>query len=138
MIDSVPTGNRGDQRFQRVVNLAAHLSACRENWLAMIEGSGKSIVPWTEERADIASLPDRFRAIEGKWNQFFESLDEDGLQRDFTFEDGGTWTLRTEVQVAQLAFHSAYHRGQIALLVDQLGGEAKDTDYVYWKLDLFA
>ena len=33
------------------------------------------------------------------------------------------------MQIEQLAGHAAYHRGQIALLVDQLGGEVQDTDY---------
>jgi uncharacterized damage-inducible protein DinB len=37
-----------------------------------------------------------------------------------------------EVQVIQLFGHASYHRGQIALLVDQLGGEVVDTDYVDW------
>ncbi len=35
-------------------------------------------------------------------------------------------------QAVTLAGHASCHRGQIALLVDQLGGETVDTDYVYW------
>ncbi|MGC4045162.1 MAG: DinB family protein [Armatimonas sp.] len=37
-----------------------------------------------------------------------------------------------EVQIVQLIGHAPYHRGQVALLVDQLGGEVVDTDYADW------
>jgi uncharacterized damage-inducible protein DinB len=28
--------------------------------------------------------------------------------------------------------HAWYHRGQIAMLVKDLGGETVDTDYIFW------
>ena len=34
--------------------------------------------------------------------------------------------------LTQLFGHAWYHRGQIALLVKDLGGEPVDTDYIFW------
>ena len=50
---------------------------------------------------------------------------------DYAFRDAGKrWNILG--QLMQLVGHSYYHRGQIALLVDQLGGTTTDTDYFYW------
>jgi uncharacterized damage-inducible protein DinB len=49
------------------------------------------------------------------------------------FSEGeGEFSLPIEVQIVQLIGHASYHRGQVALLVDQLGGETVDTDYADW------
>jgi uncharacterized damage-inducible protein DinB len=34
--------------------------------------------------------------------------------------------------LTQLFGHSSYHRGQVALLIRDLGGEPAVTDYVFW------
>ena len=60
-------------------------------------------------------------------------LDDGRLVQDFEFLEGDSpFSLPREVQMVQLFGHDAYHRGQVALLVDQLGGETVDTDYVDW------
>ena len=51
---------------------------------------------------------------------------------EFTELNGESFRLPIEVQIVQLVGHASYHRGQIALLVDQLGGETVDTDYADW------
>jgi uncharacterized damage-inducible protein DinB len=34
--------------------------------------------------------------------------------------------------LTQVFGHAWYHRGQIAMLVKDLGGETVDTDYIFW------
>ena len=73
-------------------------------------------------------------ALESQWTDYLARLDEGRLAQDFTFTEsnGESFSLPIEVQIVQLIGHSAYHRGQVALLVDQLGGETVDTDYADW------
>ncbi len=139
MIESVPGANRSDARFQQAVTLADHLVACRENWLDLMQGDGLNLVSWFNRTSDLAALRPRFAAIEAQWTDYLAQLTDTKLAQDFTFsENGGRFTLPTEVQIVQLVGHASYHRGQIALLVDQLGGETVDTDYVFWAFPEFS
>jgi uncharacterized damage-inducible protein DinB len=134
MLESVPAANRSDARFQRAVTLADHLAAGREKWLDYMAGEGQNQIPWWDEQCDLATLPPRFAALERQWTDYLAHLDAVRLAQDFEFteSDGGRWSLPIEVQIVQLIGHAPYHRGQVALLVDQLGGETVDTDYADW------
>jgi uncharacterized damage-inducible protein DinB len=134
MLESVPDASRSDARFQRAVTLAGHLAACRENWLDYMAKEGKNQVDWFDQRCDLATLRPRFAALESQWTDYLAHLDADQLAQDFEFaiSDEERFRLPVEVQVIQLIGHASYHRGQVALLVDQLGGETVDTDYADW------
>lgn len=134
MLESVSEAQRSDARFQRAVMLAGHLAACRENWLAFMQGDSSRPVLWFDPQCDFAALRPRFTALASRWTDYLAHLEEDRLPQDFEFSHPGegTFTLPIEVQIVQLMGHAHYHRGQIALLVDQLGGETIDTDYADW------
>jgi uncharacterized damage-inducible protein DinB len=136
MIDSVPADRRSDPRFAQAVTLAAHLAACRENWLDRMAGSGDKQGDWWPEEAPIETLRPRFAAIEAWWMGYLSGLTEEELSRAFEFSgrDGNRYRWSVEGQIKQLVGHAFYHRGQIALLVDQLGGQTVDTDYLYWAM----
>ena len=134
MIESVPEARRTDPRFQQAVNLAAHLAACRENWLTWMAGEEREIALWFETETVLESLRPRYAALEERWSVYLAVLPEDLLQVTFTFTeaDGNTYQVVREGQIIQLNGHACYHRGQIVLLVDQLGGATVDTDYIDW------
>lgn len=134
MLESVPAGSRDAPRFIRAVSLAAHLAACRENWLEMMRGAEQSGAWWPDGVA-LDSLRPRFAAMEAAWASYLAGLTDADLEADFTFGDGGaSYRWNTEGQIFQLAGHAYYHRGQIAQLVDALGGETVDTDYADWAI----
>jgi uncharacterized damage-inducible protein DinB len=134
MIASVPEPARQDARFHRALVLAHHLAACRENWLDRMVGGSRSQGPWWEDGVAFDTLGPRYAALEKQWTEYLETLDEAGLAADFEFPIGAGRLFRWnfEGQIMQLVGHSFYHRGQIAILVAQLGGETVDTDYLYW------
>ncbi len=133
MIESVPQAERGDARFQQAVSIAGHLAGCRENWLDRMAGEGAGQAAWFDEACDLAALGPRFAAIEARWTDYLARLGDDRLAQDFEItEEGQTFRLPAAVQIVQLFGHASYHRGQVALLVDQLGGEVSDTDYADW------
>ncbi len=134
MLESVPDANRQDERFGLAVALADHLVACREKWLDVMQGGDGGETPWRNENTELATLQSRYTAMEEMWVVFLNSMNDDSLGSQFRFFefDGEQFYLRMEIQIAQLLGHAQYHRGQIALIVDQLGGEVVDTDYVDW------
>lgn len=139
MLESVPEANRNDSRFQRAITIAGHLAACRENWLAyMDEECSNPVVlcdgPWFDERCELTTLRPRYDALETQWTDYLARLQEDQMTQDFAFpiSEEERFSLPVEVQIVQLIGHAPYHRGQVALLVDQLGGETIDTDYADW------
>ena len=133
MLESVPEARRSDPRFQQAVTVADHMAACREFWLDCM-GKGSSERTGWNEACDFIALRSHFAAIEPRWTDYLARLDDSRLAQDFEFTEtnGETFRLPLGVQIEQLVGHAAYHRGQIALIVDQLGGEVVDTDYADW------
>ncbi|MCC6321224.1 MAG: DinB family protein [Phycisphaerales bacterium] len=133
MLASVPEASRDQPGFERAVGKAAHLAAARQNWLWRLgqypEGAGGSFPPWT-----LDELPRRFAAIETAWTKYLAGLSEPDLERDFMWHglDGKWRRWRLLDLLTQVHGHAWYHRGQIALLVKDLGGTPVDTDYIFW------
>ena len=133
MLESVPEAGRSEVRFQQAVTLADHLATCREFWLDCM-GKGSSERTGWNEACNFSTLRSLFAAVEPRWTDYLARLDDSRLAQDFEFTEtnGETFRLPLGVQIEQLAGHAACHRGQIALIVDQLGGEVVDTDYADW------
>ncbi len=135
MLASVPEARRSDPLFNRALCITVHLAACRENWLSFMLGKSANAVDWFVESATYELLQPRYESLEKDWTAFLSEIDDIRLANDFSFVDGGeTWAVNLGVQVEQLIGHASYHRGQVALIVDLLGGEVVDTDYVEWAL----
>lgn len=133
MIRSVPESARSDPRFALALQLAGHLAACRENWLDRMAAGGVNQADWWPDKVNLEDLPARYEALEKSWSGYLAGLGDDDLDVDFDFPvQGGAYRWNIEGQVMQMIGHGFYHRGQIALLVKQLGGEPVDTDYLYW------
>ena len=136
MLAGVPAENRDDPRFARAVRIADHLAACRINHLKFITAAGGPYEEWFAEEAYFDGLPAKFSAAEEAWTAYLETLTDEQALGTFgiPIENGEVYTLQTRVQIEQLIGHAAYHRGQVVMLVDMLGGETEDTDYVDWAL----
>ncbi len=132
MLQSVPDSRKQDPAFARAVNLFGHQLACRTNWLIRMTGSKKVLEPWWPD-CEFTNLSSKMAMVEAEWQTFIGGLSEDEIDRDFDFSTtSGTYRWNVAGQLMQLVGHGFYHRGQIALLVHELGGETVDTDYLYW------
>jgi len=133
MLDSVPESNRSDERYQQAIDLGGHLAACRSNWLIRMTGTGTE-QNWWPEQTTRAQLQEQMSKYETEWRDYLQTLMPARLDEDFEFvaRDGNRYRWNIEGQIMQLVGHAFFHRGQIALLVRQLGGVGIDTDYLYW------
>jgi uncharacterized damage-inducible protein DinB len=133
MLASVPEDRRDTPEFQKAVGRMAHLVVARQRWLNRLGhwASSPNLFP---QGTKLNDLPAMIAATEEAWVQYLRTLDDAGLTRDIEWQiDNGKryrWTV--EGVLTQTFGHAWYHRGQIAQLVAGLGGQAVDTDYIFW------
>jgi len=133
MLQSVPSSGRSSPSFARAVGKMAHLVAARHMWLHRL-----GVVPDRPESwfppTTLEELPALVSAIEARWTAYLASLTEADVAGEFTYtgSDGKRYRWRLLDLLTQVFGHAWYHRGQIAMLVKDLGGGAIDTDYIFW------
>lgn len=133
MLDSVPAGTRSSPQFARAVGKMAHLIAARHMWLHRLGVAADRPDSWFPA-TPFEQLAGAVEAIEQRWTAYLGGLSEADIVSDFTCVggDGRRYRWRLLDLLTQVFGHAWYHRGQIAMLVKDLGGEPVDTDYIFW------
>jgi uncharacterized damage-inducible protein DinB len=133
MLASVPAERRSSADFQKAVDRLAHLVAGRRRWLCRLEGRD-DLPPLFPQATDLAELPAILADTEANWTAYLARLDDAELARtvEWIGHDGAPCRWNVEGALTQLFGHAWYHRGQIAQLVAELGGQTVDTDYIFW------
>ena len=133
MLESVPANRRDSPGFQRAVGRMAHLVAARRRWLSRL-GHWQDPPTTPFPQASLAELPTMVADTEAAWVAYLSKLDDRDLAREFEWQlpDGRRFRWTIEGILTQTFGHAWYHRGQIAQLVAELGGQAVDTDYIFW------
>jgi uncharacterized damage-inducible protein DinB len=81
---------------------------------------------------DVASVRSSWATIETERREFADGLSDEVLDSHLKLR-GHAFTLRELVQ--HIANHSTYHRGQVVLLLRQLGQAPPATDYSLYLLE---
>jgi len=113
---------------ERAVALIAHIAATQRVWLERALTVPQSVGVWPHW-----SLPEtanELPAVLGEWTRLIAT---DDLSRDFAYTNtkGQQFWNRLSDVTLHVAFHGVYHRGQIAALVRQHGGEPAYTDFIH-------
>lgn len=133
MLESVPHERRNDPAFARAVGKAAHLIAARQGWLHRLgHYADKPAASFPD--TPLHELAPLMAKIEHAWTTYLAGLTEDQPFQDFTWVgyDGKRRQWPLVKLLTQVFGHAWYHRGQIAMLVKDLGGTAVDTDFIFW------
>lgn len=131
VLDALATARSYEPALLRARGIFAHIQKARALWLWRL-GAGEK--PAWELFPDWAL--DRCRAETGvmdqAWSRFLDSLAGDGLERRVNYSglDGKGYTSLVHEILSHVYNHSTYHRGQIAMLIVQAGGQAPSTDMV--------
>ena len=112
---------------QRAVALVAHIAGTQRVWLERARSLPKSVPVWPPW--SLAETAKELPAAHGEWTRLIST---DDLSREFTYTNtkGREFQNRLGDVALHVAFHGVYHRGQIAALVRQHGGEPADTDFI--------
>lgn len=133
MLQSVPAASRSSPQFARAVGKMAHLVAARHMWLHRL-GAREDRPAKSFPDTPLEALPALVADIEASWAAYLAALTDESILRAFEWQsaDGRRWRWPLVELLTQVFGHAWYHRGQIATLVKDLGGEPVDTDYIFW------
>jgi uncharacterized damage-inducible protein DinB len=112
---------------ERAVALIAHIAATQRVWLERALSLPQSMAVWPHW-----PLPETAKELPTVLAEWTRLIATDNLSRDFAYTNtkGQQFWNRLSDVALHVAFHGVYHRGQIAALVRQHGGEPAYTDFI--------
>jgi uncharacterized damage-inducible protein DinB len=123
--------------FGGVRGTLCHVMAAEWIWLERWKGISPSTMIDEGEFADIVELRDRWTVIEDHRESWFKALRPEALAANLKYRNvaGNQYEEPLWQLVQHVANHSTYHRGQVVLLLRQLGAKTVSTDLVLWDRD---
>ena len=109
----------------------AHILAAKQIWLVRLNGQDSSSIE-TQPEMSLAECRSLAAELDSKFIEFISALGEDYLQTSISYQNTKGDPFKTPIGeiLTHVAFHSAYHRGQISLLLRQNGDAAVNTDFI--------
>ncbi len=116
--------------FPSVRDTLVHILGAEWIWLRRWQGESPSQGLPAAGFPTLASLKDRYAALEKERRVFLEGLAEERLVQAFAYRDlaGNAHSLRLVESLQHLVNHGTYHRGQITTMLRQLGAKPVSTD----------
>ena len=113
----------------------AHILSAQKLWLERILKQPQSMPVWPSATIeDCVALADEMSSA---WRNYLTQLAAqlppaslDG-KVEYRNSKGEPWSSRVEDMLKHVLFHSAYHRGQIALQMRAAGNEPAYTDFIH-------
>ncbi len=131
-ISSVAFSRRSGPTWERLLGVAYHIQLAKSIWLDRVEGRPpRGPVNWFEP-ASLEALAELTSINNERWDAFLASAGDAELARDVGYQstEGVKYLSRLDEICQHVMNHATYHRGQIARLVSELGGQRASTDYI--------
>jgi uncharacterized damage-inducible protein DinB len=115
---------------QQALDIYAHVLGGEHTWLTRILGRAPREKIWPDLTLERAAALAAENAAELR--ALLESRSADELQQKVAYINsaGVAFESTVEDMLLQIVLHGCYHRGQIAMLVRDAGGEPAPTDYI--------
>lgn len=131
-IVTVSFSRRSGVVWDRLAGVAWHIQVARGVWLDRVEGKPPpGPINWFE------AMPlDRLASLtaenDARWDRFFAEVSDEQLAREVAYQSSeGVKYVSVLRDICQHVLnHATYHRGQIARMVSELGGQRATTDYI--------
>lgn len=111
-----------------------HMISATWGWVGRCSGRerGPALVP--EDYPTVASVRELWQKVEGIVGTFLDSLQESDVERLVTFQFPGqpTYALPLGEIMQHAVMHSVHHRGQVALLLRELGYIPGNFDFLFF------
>jgi uncharacterized damage-inducible protein DinB len=115
----------------RAVKVLNHIVGAERLWLQRLHGDPPSVEVWPEGPA--GTIPGQLDALHASWMLFLDNQRQEKLLRPISYTNsrGEPWANRVEEILMHVIVHSAYHRGQLALLIRDAGDDPPLTDFIH-------
>ena len=115
----------------KAVRTMAHIIGASWLWHSRLLKQSGMIAVWPELRID--ALSSELDKLHLAWDKDLNTLATTRLdeQIEYVNSKGEKWVSKVEDILTHLIMHSAYHRGQIAMLLRMGGSEPGYTDYIH-------
>ena len=113
----------------KAVRLMAHIVATEFVWLARLNHQPDPPV-WPAW--NLQEISDQRQKLNSSITSYLASLAMEGLEEEVTYKNtkGETWTNSIGDILMHVVMHSAYHRGQIAMVLRDSGVTPPYTDFI--------
>ena len=132
-ISSIRSCREGPERT-RAIGIMAHTLVARKEWLRRLGGpaGGGPLADFFPKDFTVDGLERLLAEVRGTWQEYLSHLTDAKIRQvlEYTSSEGKRWSTHVEEALTQVSLHGAYHRGQIAMLVKQGGGEPAATDFI--------
>ena len=115
---------------RQALDFFAHILAAEHVWLARVEGRSPKVAVWPALSLEECTALSHENARE--YARLLERESDESLERDIAYTNsaGAAFTSRLIDILAHVALHSAYHRGQVALMIRRGDGTPAPTDFI--------
>jgi uncharacterized damage-inducible protein DinB len=122
--------------FASVHATLVHMAGAEWIWLRRWHGDSPSRPP-VGEYPTVASLRERFHALDREREAFVAGVSDERLQQPFEYRDlaGNAMRLPLVQSMQHVVNHGTYHRGQVTTMLRQLGATPASTDMSRFYLD---
>jgi uncharacterized damage-inducible protein DinB len=109
-----------------------HLVAAERLWLSRLTGKPESAMMAEPEVPSLETLKKVWEDAAARTARFVSRLDDRALGKslEYVTTEGKTHANSVQQILQHVVNHSSYHRGQIASMLRQLGGEPVNTDMI--------
>jgi uncharacterized damage-inducible protein DinB len=115
---------------QRPLQLMAHIIGAEFIWWSRIKGTQAPLAVWAELSLD--ECEKHVAELFALWSDYLKQLRPDQLSNVVNYKNskGEPWGSSIQDIIVHVAFHSTYHRGQIAAEMRAAGFTPAYTDYI--------
>jgi uncharacterized damage-inducible protein DinB len=129
-IQAADGASGGDQRS---LQLLSHILAAERLWLERLTGQPQSLPVWPEP--DLVRCETESAELEKLWAEYLDAVLARDLSRTISYKNskGEAWSSTILDVLTHVVMHSAYHRGQIASHMREIGQTPAYTDFIHAK-----
>ena len=120
-----------DYPSAKALTAISHVLLAQKIWLLRLNDQDSSSVP-TYKDFSLEDCKTMSGEIQKGYVEFLNEIQESDLDRLLTYKNTKGVEFQTSIRdiLMHVAFHSVYHRGQVASFVRSDGGEPLNTDYI--------
>jgi uncharacterized damage-inducible protein DinB len=118
--------------FPSLRDTLVHLVAVEWLWLERWRGRSPRTLLQPAEFPTMAAIFHRWRAVEIEMRDYLATVDDETLARPITCVGtrGNSWTFPLWRMMVHFLNHQSYHRGQVTMLLRQLGAQPVPVDFL--------